>query len=95
MSSPSYMQNYKGTIRKVPGADPLPVLDPVEQRNKIFRQNAFVALRTGFSRRVHAERIVKEVNEELKRRREATVSIVSPDGNMTKIADVTDLKDMP
>lgn len=91
MSKPSYMQNLKGTIRKVKGADPLPDLSIEDQKNKRFKQGAFVALRTGYSRRVHAERIVKAVNEELKRR-ETTISIVSPDGGVTQVAVVSDIK---
>ncbi len=93
---PSYMQNLKGTIRKVRGADPLPVLDITEQKNKQFKQGAFVALRVGFSRRVHAERIVKAVKEEV-RRREATLSIVTPPNEVKQIAIIRDIRaeDLP
>lgn len=90
-NSPSYMQNLKGTIRKVRGADPLPVVDPTEQLNKRFKQGAFVALRIGYSRRVHAERIVKAVNEELQKR-EATLSIVTPPNEARQIAIIHDIK---
>ena len=67
------------------------MLDITEQKNKRFKQGAFVALRIGFSRRVHAERIVKAVNEELKKR-EATLSIVTPPNEAQQIAVIHDIK---
>lgn len=92
-SKPSYMQNLKGTIRKVRGADPLPVLDPTEQRNKQFKQGAFVALRVGFSKRVHAERIVEQVHAfRAQQQQNATLSIVTPPNEAQQIAVITDIK---
>lgn len=46
-SKPSYV-NARGTIYKVKGAEPLPMLTPTEQRNHAFRAQAFLALRFGF-----------------------------------------------
>jgi hypothetical protein len=86
---PSYMQNLKGTIRKVKGADPLPVLNPEEQKAAQLRRGGFIALRVGYSKRIHAERIVKEVNEHLAQRKDATLSIVQPANEAKQIAVVT------
>ena len=94
---PSYMQNLKGTIRKVKGADPLPVLDPTEQKNSQFRRSAFIALRVGFSKRVHAERLVQQVHAfRAARMKDATLSIVTPPNEAQQIGVVTAIEgDMP
>lgn len=53
----NYMRSPKGTIYKVNGANPLPVLDPTEQRNQTFRQHGFMALLSGAAKRRHVERL--------------------------------------
>ena len=66
---PSYMQNNRGTIRKIRGAEPLPNLSIEEQKANELKRHGFIALRIGFSRRQHAERLVRETNELLERQK--------------------------
>jgi hypothetical protein len=86
---PSYMQNYRGTIRKVQGAEPLPNLSIEEQKANELKRHGFIALRIGFSRRQHAERLVRETNEHVVKQQAATLSIVKPPNEARQIAVVT------
>ena len=36
-----------------------------KEKSKLLKQNAFIALRIGYSRRAHAERLVRETNERI------------------------------
>lgn len=63
--------NARGTIYKVQGAPPLPVETAAAQRNKSFRQLGFMALRAGFSRRRHIDRLPADRQQALTTIREA------------------------
>ena len=61
----------RGTIYKVQGAPPLLFETAAEQRNKSFRQLGFMALRAGFSRRRHIDRLEADRQQALATIREA------------------------
>jgi len=80
--------NSRGTIYKVKGAEPLAVKTPVEQRNESFRRFGFMALRSGFARRQHVERLEAERLKALTTIREArkvSGEVIADVGNGTVV----------
>lgn len=67
---PSYV-NAGGTIYKVKGGKPLEINSPTEQRKQSLCRFGFMALRAGFSRRQHLDRLEAKRQKALTAIREA------------------------